>query len=147
MFEADLREIKAGDIVGLTMYGSVHNIGFVDEVSGGIIRLHTLLGQSKLAFSQDYGQTSETADQTRRSQLSPERLNGASAKGISIGAATELPERLISELRALDYSLKKTSALQARVLLAKKDDIFQEARQIFKEAALKPQIQLPGMRM
>lgn len=147
MFEADLSEIKAGDIVGLTMYNSVHNIGFVDDVSGGIIRLHTLLGQTKLAFSQDYGRTPETPDQARRASLSPERLNGLAAKGISIGAVAELPERLVSELRALDHSLSGKSALQARVVPAKKEDIFQEARQILKEAALNPQTQLPGMRM
>lgn len=147
MFEADLSEIKEGDIVGLTMYNSVHNIGFVDEISGGIIKLHTLLGQTKMAFSQDYGREPDTPEQARRAALSPERLNGPFAKGMSIGSIAELPDRLVTELRALDCSLKGKSALQCKILVAKKDEFVREALGIMRTAALQPQIELPGMRL
>lgn len=82
MYEADFDKINIGDIVGLTMYNSVHNIGFVDDVSGRIIRLHTLIGQSTLAFSKDYARG---RNDLRMRRFSPESLNGTSAKGMSIG--------------------------------------------------------------
>lgn len=147
MFEANLSDVKEGDIVGLTMYNSVHNIGFVNEVSGGIIKLHTLLGQTKMAFSQDYGRVPENTEKSLRASLSPERLNGPSAKGMSIGSIPELPDRLITELRSLDYSLKGKSALQCKILVAKKDEIVRETLSIMRSAALQPQIELPGMRL
>jgi len=147
MFEANLSDVKEGDIVGLTMYNSVHNIGFVDSVSGGIIRLHTLLGQMELAFSQDYGCDPGTLSQPFRAELSPERLNGPLAKGIAIGAIVELPDRLSRELRALDFSLKGKSVLQSKILISRKDEIIREALDVMRTAALKPQMELPGMRL
>lgn len=139
MFEADLSEVKKGDIVGLAMYNSVHNIGFIEAVSGGIIKLHTLLGQNKMAFSQDYGR--------EKVGFSPDKLNGSYANGMSIGSVVELPQRLENELRALDFSLQGKSALQCKILLTKKDDIVRETLDIMRTAALKPQLEIPGMRL
>jgi len=147
MYEADLYDIKVGDIVGLTMFNSVHNIGFVDSVANGIIRLHTLLGQMELAFSQDYGRDPSTLSHPFRAELSPERLNGPLARGIAIGAVVELPDRISSELRALDFSLKGKSVLQSKILISRKDETIREALDIMRTAALKPQLELPGMRL
>lgn len=144
MYEADFDKINIGDIVGLTMYNSVHNIGFVDDVSGRIIRLHTLIGQSTLAFSKDYA---AGRNDLRMRRFSPESLNGTSAKGMSIGPLVELPDRIVETLRHLDLSLKNKSALQSKIIIKKHDDIVREALSIMREAALKPQIELPGLRL
>ena len=139
MFSPDLRAIQEGSIFGISLRGSIRNIGIVDKMSNGIIKAHGVIGQFDVAFAVDDTKTSLSSEKFKELVRNPELLNGQWAKGMAIAFTGELEPALDEKIRELDRELKGVSHLASKVIVNKYDHEITKALAIMNYEANNPE--------
>lgn len=119
VFPPNLDLLEKGSIFGISIFGSIRNIGIVDQISNGIVRAHAVIGQFDIAFA--IGGDASTINHERMAVLKeqPELLNGSWAKGKSIAFTGDLDPKSDESIRKIDALLKGLSPVASKALLNK----------------------------